>query len=490
MPRPSGLPTHLTLTLLRSARGWTQRELAQAARASSNVLSGYETGFRPLSLRKLEHLSAAMGYGPAVVDVALLGVETLLAVMAPPPGSSLVNPTEAEWQRIQRAAAASAREAAEKTREVLTDSVRAARAREDRLIAGEQWERLRHLPPGERRALVESDRELQSWALCERLCAESEKAAADEASRALELADLALRVAQLVTGEEGARSQIQGYAWAFVGNARRVASRLPEAEEAFKKSRSLRQTGVDFKPGLLDEARLLDLEASLCRDQRRFDDALALHDQALLASDQRASVGILLNKAFTQEQMGNFDAAITALEKASAQVDGEREPRLLCVLRFNLVVNLIHQGRHSEAVALLPKVRELALEIGNGLDLVRVVWLESRIFIGLGRREEAVTALEQVRGEFTTREIAYDAALVSLELAVLYLEDGRTAEVRILARQMLWIFKSQGVHREALAALKLFCEAAEREQATVELARRVADYLEKARNNPDLHFEP
>src|SRR5215213_3027277 len=183
MPSPIDLPTHLTLTLLRSTRGWTQRELAQAAHASSNVLSGYETGFRPLSLRKLEGLSAAMGYGPAVVDVALLGVETLLAVMAPPPGSSLVNPTEAEWQRIQRASAAAAREAAEKTCEVLTESVRAARAREDRRKAGEQWERLRRLPPRERRALVESDRELQSWAVCELLCAESVKAAGDDASR-------------------------------------------------------------------------------------------------------------------------------------------------------------------------------------------------------------------------------------------------------------------------------------------------------------------
>lgn len=489
MPRPSGLPTHLTLTLLRSARGWTQKELAQAARASSNVLSGYETGFRPLSLRKLEDLSAAMGFGPAVVDVALLGVETLLAVSTPPSARSLVSLTEAEWHRIQRAAAASAREAVEKTCGALTESVLSARAREERRIAGEQWERLRPLPPRDRRALVESDRELQNWALCERLCAESEKAAADEASRALELADLALRVAQLVTGEEGARSQIQGYAWAFVGNARRVASRLPEAEEAFKKSRLLRQAGVDFKPGLLDEGQLVDLEASLCRDQRRFDDALVLHDQALSVLNQRASVSILLNKSATQEQMGDFDASIATLEKAAFQVDSEREPRLLFGLRFNLATNLIHQDRHTEAAALLPEVRQLAVKMGNGLDLVRVVWLESRVFSGLGQREEAMASLEQVRGEFTTREIAYDAALVSLELAVLYLEDDRTAEVRILARQMLWIFKSQGVHREALAALKLFCEAAEREQATVELARRIADYLEKARNNPDLHFE-
>lgn len=487
MTRPSDLPTHLTLTLLRSARSWTQKELAQAANASSNVLSGYETGFRRLSLQKLEDLSAAMGFGPEVVDAALLGVEIALAVISPPPDASLVNPTAEEWRCIQRAKAASAREASEKTAEVLLESARALHAREERRVAGEQWERLRPLSPRERRALVESERELQNWALCERLCAESEKAAADEASRALELAELALRVSQLVPGSEAARSQIQGYAWAFVGNARRVASKLPEAEEAFKKSRSLRQTGTD--PGLLDEARLLDLEASLYRAQRRFDDALSLHDQALAVLTSRNAAYILLNKAFTLEQKGDAQEASHTLEKATALVDGTRDPRLLCVLRFNLAVNLVHQGLHAKAAALLPEIRDLAVQLSNGLDLLRVVWLEARIWAGLGQTDQAITALEQVRAEFASREIAYDVALASMELAVLHIEGGRTREVKNLARQMLWIFRSQGIHREALAALRLFCEAAEHEQATVDLARRVVDYLERARHNPDLRFE-
>jgi hypothetical protein len=90
--------------------------------------------------------------------------------------------------------------------------------------------------------------------------------------------------------------------------------------------------------------------------------------------------------------------------------------------------------------------------------------------------------------EFTTREIAYDAALVSLELAVLWLEKGRTREVKELAEEMVWIFESQKVHKEALAALTLFREAAGREAATVALARRVLGYLEKAQSAPGLQF--
>ena len=57
-----------------------------------------------------------------------------------------------------------------------------------------------------------------------------------------------------------------------------------------------------------------------------------------------------------------------------------------------------------------------------------------------------------------------------LALAVLWLNAGRTAEVKELAIALGWIFKAQGIDREALAALKLFCDAARQESATVELA--------------------
>jgi hypothetical protein len=94
-----------------------------------------------------------------------------------------------------------------------------------------------------------------------------------------------------------------------------------------------------------------------------------------------------------------------------------------------------------------------------------------------------------VRREFVARELAYDCALASLELAVLLLDYGRTAEVPGLATEMLWIFRAQGVHREALAALRLFCDAAMEKRVTANLARRVAIYLYRAQHDPALTFD-
>jgi len=84
--------------------------------------------------------------------------------------------------------------------------------------------------------------------------------------------------------------------------------------------------------------------------------------------------------------------------------------------------------------------------------------------------------------------MSYDVALALLEEAVLLLEEGRTAEIKVLARELTKVFESKGVHREALGALQLFQEAAEREEASAGLARRVLGYLFRARHDQGLRF--
>jgi tetratricopeptide (TPR) repeat protein len=270
---------------------------------------------------------------------------------------------------------------------------------------------------------------------------------------------------------------------AYLANAQRVANDLPGAEESFARAWKLWQAGAGAHSEVLAEWRLLDREASLHRGRRRFREALDKLDQARAAAPPEAAGRILLNKAYTLDQMGEAERAVEVLREAAPLVDAQREPRLPCVVKFNLAANLCHLGRYAEAEALLPKVRELAAGLHNELDLVRVAWLQGRVDAGLGRTREGTVALEQVRRELTNRQMAYDAALVTLELAELYLAEGRTREVQALAEEMMWVFRSQGIHREALGALKLFLDAARTEAATVEMARRALADLEKARRS-------
>jgi hypothetical protein len=108
----------------------------------------------------------------------------------------------------------------------------------------------------------------------------------------------------------------------------------------------------------------------------------------------------------------------------------------------------------------------------------------------MGERLEAMASLEQVRRYFTHHRLAYDAALSGLDLALVWLEVGRTAGVRELAAGMAWIFNAKKIEREALAALRLFCEAAEREGATAELTRQVIADVEQARRMAPSRSKP
>ena len=487
MPKPRPSPLSVILRFFRSASGWSAEELARALDVQPSLISGYERGVKTLSRERLEELLAPLETPPEAIDSALYALE--VGSLPEPPGSP-VDPKPPELRLIHEATAVAGRKAVTETRRKMVEKIHRERAAQARRRAGELWKNLQGMPPRQRREAVEAEKKYWAWALAERLCAESERAAAHRADGALSLSGLALRIAELAPGGEAWRSRLQGYAWAFVGNARRVQGDLPGAEEAFVRSDRLWAAGVAGDPGVLDTSRVLDLKASLRRYQGRFEETLDLLNRALKVSRSREAAGrILIKKANTLELMGSYEQAVAELQEAERLIEDSQDSRLGLVARFSLAVNLCQLERYAEAAARLKDVREITVRMGNELDLIRVLWLEGRVFVGQDRREEALPALEQVRRYFTVNQIAYDAALVSLEVATLCLEQGRTREVKRQAEEMLWIFKGQGVHQEVLAALRLFYEAAKKEEASADLARRLVQYLLKARDNPGLRFD-
>ena len=478
-------PEALTLLALRSERRWAKKRLSTALGFSDDKqISRLERGERTLSRKTLDEYAAYLGHPTEAVD-ALLFAFRLISPKSRTEISSPIALSADEHLRLGRAALAVAWTAAEGALADLVRRRKLERAAAARAEARALWSRLKAATRPERRLLVTGLPEFRSWALAEEVCHQSEGAAAHKTEKALELADLALFIAEQVPGETSWRARLQGYCWAYVANARRVANDFDGAAEAFARAWDLWRAGAESDPELLAEWRLPYLEASLRRAQHRFQDALELLDRALASSrgDGEATARILLKKEHVYEQKGDIQAALAALTEAAPFVAASRDPRLLFALRFKMVNNLCHLTRYAEAADLLPAVRELAVSQADELSLIRVVWLSARVAAGEGRSEEAMSSLEQVCRTFTEQELPYDAALASLDLAVLWLEAGRTADVRELAVGMTWIFKAQKIHREALAALSLFCEAAKQETATVATARQAIASIEKARGS-------
>jgi tetratricopeptide (TPR) repeat protein len=357
----------------------------------------------------------------------------------------------------------------------------------DRREAEERFAELKPLSGRSRLAVVRLNPDFQTWALVERCCDESEREASRNLRSAASWARLAIAIVRRVRGPEGWCRSVLAYAFAHWANILRVRGGLEAAEACLVERAGPLWSAGSNPAGLLDPGRLLDLEISLRRDQRRFDDALLVSDQARAVS--RCPERVLIKKATIYDVMGEYEKAVTTLLEAGPGVERSGDPRLLYMQRFNLAAGYTHLSMYDQAAELLEQVRGLVSERGDEIEANRIVWLEGRLLAGLGRSGEARRLLAQARQRFAAEKMFYDVALALQEEAALLLDEGRTGEVKALTLELTAVFQSKGVHREALAALRLFQEAVEREAATAELARRVLDYLFRARHDQGLRFE-
>ncbi len=487
MPAAELSDLSIVLTFLRENLGWKQAALASAAGISRQVLNDYERGQRRLSRERLETLIAWMGLPPERIDATLDLMASNRASVSDLP--DLSDPRKKASAQVEAIAGKAARMTADFTRALFSMLTTEGDALKARQKAETLWNQLKRFPPAVRRQLVEDGMKYRTWALCERIAAESVNKAPNHPTEAQELAELALLVAELTPGEDLWRQRIAGYAGLFLGNARRACNNLPGADQALARARKLFEVGAPGDPGFLNGTWLPWIESSLRRAQRQFPEALKRIDEALALDRGELKSQILLSKSRLHETLGDPESSLVALAEAAPLINPTREPRDAFGLRFNIAAALCALGRFEEAEARLPEVRALAERLGGELDITRSVWLQGKVDAGLGRSREARSAFEQVRRVFRGRDLAFDYALVCLDLALLLLEEGDTAAVRALAEEMLTIFRSQQVEREPLAALQFFCEAAKQEAASVELVRRVVRYLYRAQYDPELRFE-
>jgi tetratricopeptide (TPR) repeat protein len=187
--------------------------------------------------------------------------------------------------------------------------------------------------------------------------------------------------------------------------------------------------------------------------------------------------------------LGRPEEGIPLLYRALGLINPEQEPRLLLCARHNLAFYVSDCGRFEEAWTLYQQTRPLYRDFTDAWTQNRRKWVKGKIVRGLGQAAHAESLILAARDGFVAEGIPYDTALVSLELATLYAEQGRTADLKRLAEEMIPIFSSLHIHREALAALSFLRQAVEAERASLEVVARVASYLRRAQHDPELRFE-
>ncbi len=351
------------------------------------------------------------------------------------------------------------------------------------------WARLAGHPYAEQLQELESE-DLHTWGLCQLLLQKSREATFSDPARGVELANLALRVVRHLgkAYDPNWVTDLRARCFAHLGNARRVLGELRSAEDAFVKAEGCL---VRSSSGNVEvRAEILDLRSSLRRAQRRLDEALDLIDQALSlyreAGQEHGIAKSLLQRAKILEENGDLTGAIDLLRRTTEEIDPVREPQLSAYGRFNLLTALLLAEHYEEAERLLPAIEGPLRIVGQPLDLIRLRWVEGNIHLGRGRRGPAEAAFREAQKEFLERQMGYDAALVSLDLARLYAQEGCVEDLKRLAAEMMPVFQSRDVHREAILALLMFQRACEEERLTVDLVRQLSAYLRRERRGSGL----
>jgi tetratricopeptide (TPR) repeat protein len=275
-----------------------------------------------------------------------------------------------------------------------------------------------------------------------------------------------------------------------MGSALRGLGDLPGAERRFVVARHILTYG-----GVTDSLVYAEIdwqEGTLRKDQRRFAEAEELLGRSVafyrLAGEEQAAIYPLVALGLLFFDRQDYQEAEEIFKVVLRTLDPTVEPRLYYYAYHNLALSLCEQGAYAEAAELVEAGRSLDQGFTDRYTQSRLAWLEGKIAAGLGHLEEAERAFLAIRTHFLAEGIGYDAAMASLDLALVYLRQGRAAELRQLAEEMQPIFAAEDLHREAGAALLLFQEAIREERITVKLVEELLGFLKRARTNPELRF--
>jgi AraC-like DNA-binding protein len=356
----------------------------------------------------------------------------------------------------------------------------------ERGMALAHWERLRHLPPGEQKAVVRQPYAPRTTALFDLLREKSREEGRKDRQTGVRLAELALAsldgIAVHLAPEELANKKAQGWAW--LANARRLALDYPAAERGFVKA--LRLLPADPDPLVL--AEICALEGELYLFQSKLKEALGLKDRAVeifqSLGDEEALAAGLISRASTIGQARGWEFSIPDLLAALKLLDSKSQPYLTLVAYHNLLLVYALCGQSSEAIARLPEARVLCERVDDPSVTYHFQWTEGLIRKVEGEYEAAERQVLSAHDGFASLgESAYVAA-TDLELAELSLQLGRPSRAASHALRAIPVFESFKIHPDAMAGLAILAKVAAENEIRLEMIREIRSHLQRLLRHP------
>lgn len=289
----------------------------------------------------------------------------------------------------------------------------------------------------------------------------------------IQMAELALIAVERIEprpAENSIVSDLHARVLAELANAYRVADDLFAAEDTLARAIVWAKRGSG-EPLLT--ARIGDLTASLWSDQRRFVEAKEVLDRVYQlyreCGEEHLAGRALISKGLFTGHDNEPRQAILLISEGLALIDPAQEPGLILTAFHEIVLRLVDCGLFRRARLVLWQIQWRYRKDRNRLNLLRLEWLWGKIYTGLEEFDRAEAALQAARRGFQRAEQIYDAALCSLDLAMLWTLQERRAEVKALAREMIATFRKYNIAREAIGVLLLTREWCDQPQISADI---------------------
>jgi tetratricopeptide (TPR) repeat protein len=346
------------------------------------------------------------------------------------------------------------------------------------------WAELSSLSSEEQIRRVETDKRFASPELIRQMIDGSQAVRFDDPDKILHLAHLACLAAESCSIEETGSlerlADLRSQGWRQYGNALRVRGKHREAEAAFTRAQRYCEEGTGDPPV---RAKLFAQMVSLRIFQRRFDDAIRLAEDAgriyKEIGQSNAFASTLVQKAVATLYAGDPETAVRTLNRAIPLINPAGDPHLLLAACHNLVRCYIDLERPEQALSLYFEARELYQEFQDSLILLRAGWQEGQLLRDLGHLRAAEAALIHAREGFVKQELLGETALVSLDLAAVYVTLGDAEKLNQIVTTTVPICQALGVNREALASLLQLQQLAEHGRQAFELIGLLSSNIEQ-----------
>ncbi|MCP4661829.1 MAG: helix-turn-helix transcriptional regulator [bacterium] len=298
--------------------------------------------------------------------------------------------------------------------------------------------------------------------------------------RGVQLAELALAsldACAAALGEDRPNRQAQG--WGCLANAQRLAEDSSRAERSFARAElDLAEAGVHRDP--LVEAELHWQKALMRWYQRRHDEAMGLVERAIPVFrkffDRRQLAQALILRGCIHVYTEAPKVAIRDILEGLELTEKTADPYLFLSGQSGLALAYRLLRNYEKGEEALEAAVALSQAVKSPVARHQILWASGLLKQERGDVPAAESYFRNAQmGLSEAGEMGY-TAVVSMDLAILLLEQGSAEAVRVAA-EALPALEVLDLHGEALAAVQLLADAIAVDEVAVEVLQKTRDLV-------------